>query len=407
METTDDLGPAHPVEGFVRAAGRDLAALAEQPLWTLDAARSRALVRRLAGLAAQVAELETRAIVQARDAGALDEDGARSLRSWLKHQTQVSGAEASRKARLVSVGEQTRAALARGEVHAEQALVITAAVAELDDVLPTEQQRAEKHLLGEASHHDADDLRVLGRRILEHLDPARADEHEARLLEKQEARARKTTRMRLWDDGDGLVHGSFTMPSAQGSMLRKALQALAAPKHVRATEGAGAFDHEKPTPSRLGEAFVEYVERYPTDRLPSMGGISATVVAVVDWRTLHDQYVGDRAAHLDTGVAISPGEARRWACSAGVLPAVMDGPSKLLDLGRRRRFHSPAQRIALTVTQRHCQQGACDVPAAFCHVHHRVPWEQGGRTDLADADLLCPFHHHQLHASGAAHPLRT
>ena len=38
------------------------------------------------------------------------------------------------------------------------------------------------------------------------------------------------------DVGDGLYKGSFTIPEAQAQMLRKA---LAAPKHVRATEGAG------------------------------------------------------------------------------------------------------------------------------------------------------------------------
>jgi len=51
-----------------------------------------------------------------------------------------------------------------------------------------------------------------------------------------------------------------------------ALQALAAPKHVPATEGAGAYDYEKPTPHKLGLAFLEHIERYPTDALPQQGG---------------------------------------------------------------------------------------------------------------------------------------
>ncbi len=37
------------------------------------------------------------------------------------------------------------------------------------------------------------------------------------------------------------------------------------------------------------------------------------------------------------------------------------------------------------------------MPAAFCEAHHVVPWSRGGKTSLADAKLLCSFHHHRAH----------
>ncbi len=187
-------------------------------------------------------------------------------------------------------------------------------------------------------------------------------------------------------------------------MLRKALAALAAPKHVRATDGAGTYDYERPTPEKLGRAFAEYVERFPAARLPRTDGLNATVIVTM---TL-DALLGElKAAHLDTGVAVSPGQARRLACEAGIIPAVLGSRSEVLDLDRTRRFHARAQRIAMTVEQKHCQSVGCDVPAAYCHAHHDQPWSRGGHANLHDARPHCPFHHHQIHASGKSHPMRT
>ena len=61
MTSHHHTGSAHPIEAFVRATSSDLAASAEQPLWSVDADGARTLVRDLARLVAQVAVLEARA----------------------------------------------------------------------------------------------------------------------------------------------------------------------------------------------------------------------------------------------------------------------------------------------------------------------------------------------------------
>jgi hypothetical protein len=55
------------------------------------------------------------------------------------------------------------------------------------------------------------------------------------------------------------------------------------------------------------------------------------------------------AASTDTGTLISASAARRIACQAGILPAVLGGPGQILDLGRHHRFFSDPQRTALSV----------------------------------------------------------
>ncbi len=237
-------------------------------------------------------------------------------------------------------------------------------------------------------------LRILGKRILEVADPARADAHEARALEREEKRAAAKTRFSMADDGHGLSHGRFAIPTTHAAMLRKALLATAAPQHQNAVGGAGTWRLEKPGPQRMGEAFCEYLARYPADKLPHAGGVTATVVVTM---TLESLLGGLKAAQLDTGERITAGQARRMACEAGLVPAVLGGDSRVLDIGRKGRLFTDPQRIARIVEQATCEHPTCDVPAAFCHAHHRTPWACGGTTNKDDLQWLCPRHHTLAH----------
>ena len=72
-------------------------------------------------------------------------------------------------------------------------------------------------------------------------------------------------------------------------------------------------------------------------------------------------------ATLDTGGQISAAEARRLACGANIIPAVLGGKSEVLDIGRQRRFHTKAQRIAMTLRDQGCTAVDCDRPPAMTH----------------------------------------
>ena len=234
------------------------------------------------------------------------------------------------------------------------------------------------------------------------IDPEAAEAHEAKLLEDEEKRAATKTRFSMGTNGDGTHTGRFTIPDLYADMLKKVLHGFAAPKHVRSQ--GGVYDHHRPSPERAGEAFCEFIERYPTDQVPEAGGTSATVVVTVELATLLG---GIKAAALDTGTMITAGTARRLACEAGIIPAVLNGTSQVLDLGRKNRFHTKTQRIAIGLAQKHCQAPACDTPAWLCHVHHTTPWATGGTTNTRDAQLLCPRHHALAHREPPDPPNRT
>jgi hypothetical protein len=82
---------------------------------------------------------------------------------------------------------------------------------------------------------------------------------------------------------------------------------------------------------------------------------------------------------------------------------VLGGPSVVLDMGRRRRFHDGYQRIALAIQAGgSCTATGCDLPASMCHAHHDIPFSRGGPTDVEHGRLLCGHHHRKAHSPSYA-----
>ena len=152
---------------------------------------------------------------------------------------------------------------------------------------------------------------------------------------------------------------------------------------------------------RRGEALVTLIEHLPTDHLHHK--VAASVIVKLDHDSLLD---GLRAAGLDTGDLVSAAEARRLACNAALIPAVLNRKSVLLNLGRSARFFSDSQRVAGALTHQTCAAEACQTPYAWCEAHHRIQFARGGRTDLRDLVPLCGFHHQRIHDPAYHHRYR-
>ena len=387
MATVFGEPEAHPVAALVTRCHADLDQLGDPRLWSITDADLARVLPELTRLAQRVAALELAAAHHAgtRDLGA--NHGAADTGAWWAHTTRQTTRDARRRLGLAHAldrdHEPVRDAMAVGQVSEDQAAVIVKGV----DALPVEHRRkAEDHLIGLAAEHDPVELRRIAHHVLEVVAPEIAEEHERMALQRQEALAEEACRFSIADDGHGLCHGRFTLPSPVGAMLKQAVLAINAPKH-RQHSG---------TPKGLGHAFSEYVTRYPVDRLPHAGGVDATVVVTMTLENL----LGDSEtpAVLDTGDRITADQARKLACEAAIIPMVLGGKSKILDLGRKKRLYDPHQRIAIQHRDRQCTAEGCDWPAALCHVHHNVPWSRGGKTDIAHGRLLCPRHHSYAHS---------
>jgi hypothetical protein len=306
---------------------------------------------------------------------------------------------------------------AAGAVSTAQADVIARALDDLpDDIAADVRGKAEKVLVEHAARFTPRELRTLGRRIIDVVAPDVGEEHERRRLEAEERRARRTTSLTTRGHGDGTTTLRIRVPDATAGRLLTYLHAWTNPRRTDATSSGDATDgpgagtdgasaggdatthtgqqDSVPYTTRLGHAFCALLEHLDPTRLPVHGGAATTVIVTMDLDTLIS---GLGVASTGTGERITAAEARRLACTAHLVPAVLGGKSEPLDLGRRKRLYQPAQRTAMALRDGGCRAEGCDVPAAWCEAHHLAPWSKGGKTDLADGLLLCSHHHHRAH----------
>jgi hypothetical protein len=101
----------------------------------------------------------------------------------------------------------------------------------------------------------------------------------------------------------------------------------------------------------------------------------------------------DHCCELAGSGPLSPALAQTLACDAAIGRIVMRGTSEVLDVGRRTRLVTPAQRRTLEVRDRGCVEPGCTAPAHWCDAHHIVHWTHHGNTDLHNLELRCRRHH--------------
>jgi len=385
----------HPILGCAQAIGAALTVVADvDPLYMSPEQKAAALLA-LQRDSDRLAELQLRILATAEDVAAVD--GARDPAAWLAHHAKLDRGDARRRQHLARAVEARwhliAQALRDGQVTVDHAHVITHALDDLpDDLDPGLLEQVEKHLIAEAGDYNPKQLRRLGRKVLEVLDPEGAEKREQKLLEDEERAARKRTWLRIDDLGDGtsVLRGRF--PTTLADRLRTYLDAFASPRQARNRMSSG--QDRAPYDVRLGRAFCSLLEHWDPNRLPIHGGAATTVMVTIDVDALR---TGLGVATTGTGVPITASEARRLACTAGIIPAALGTKSEVLDLGRQARLFSPAQRRAMAMRDKTCRTEGCDIPAKWTEAHHLTPWPEGGKTDLDDGVLLCSWHHHRIH----------
>ncbi|MCG7275611.1 HNH endonuclease signature motif containing protein [Corynebacterium singulare] len=59
---------------------------------------------------------------------------------------------------------------------------------------------------------------------------------------------------------------------------------------------------------------------------------------------------------------------------------------------RTERSASWKQRLTLAAETQTCSRPGCNKPADYCHVHHIIPWQAGGYTNIKNLTFLCAYH---------------
>lgn len=319
------------------------------------------------------------------------------MSSWLATEGNLSRRESAgllHRAKAISRHPGVGEAAMAGRVSAGQAAAMVTVLDGLAGQLdPGQASAAERVLVELARSLDADRLAKAAPRVLAAVAPDGADELTGRRLQAEAESAHPGRSLRFFRDG-GSVRFDGSLPRVEAEQWMTLLDAHAESLRRTALEVRDPLEGMPSPEQRRADALVAMVRAHQVGRqAPASGGDRPRVLVRLDYeRLLRGAAL---AGLIADGERLSAGELRRLCCDAGLVPAVLGGPSEVLDVGREHRLVTPALRAALVARDGGCAFPSCQARPAVCEAHHITPWWAGGPTALSNLVLLC-HHHHAL-----------
>lgn len=367
------------------------------------------VVENAAGLlAAQVAHRSRRELGYQ---GLAQRSGARTPERLVE---KVTGSSSSAARRLVRVGALVAAraelpsqpwlvpvldAASASEISLEAVDAIRSGLGDPSDAVTAHDlEHAARHLAIFATQVPVDRVAARARELRDDLDAAGVAARE------QQLRDRRYLRLVPLPDGMTRVTGLLDPESA--AVITAAMDAATSPRRggprfvdpVAAARAKRLLADPRTTDQIAADSLVHLVEVAERVAPELLGPRRADVRVVVTQGDLDRRSGTGQLEGQSSSVSISTVE--RLACDGGRIPVLFESSGRVLDLGRRQRLHSAAQRIAIATRDGGCLAPDCDRPPSWCEVHHIREFSRGGRTSVDDGVLLCKHHHMLVHNNG-------
>jgi hypothetical protein len=304
----------------------------------------------------------------------------------------VSSAEGKRKDRrseAIDAAPSFGDALADGEIGAEHVDALANASAKLDDEVKEQLFGYEDELLAEAASMSPERF---GRSVRERARRLERDQG----LERNRRQRRDTYLSRKLNGATGMIEGRFALHPELANQIFGAVDLeVAAMVAEGERRGDPEFAHRRVDRNRMAaEALGRLVGGGHQQSRP----VEADITVIVDATTVETGELHNHSVcETSDGAALPPASVRRLLCNGRVSPIYVDGDGNPLAAGRTIRHANRSQRRALRAMYRTCAFGNCDVPFERCEIHHILPWQLGGSTDLANLIPACSRHHHVVH----------
>jgi hypothetical protein len=122
-------------------------------------------------------------------------------------------------------------------------------------------------------------------------------------------------------------------------------------------------------------------------------------MVTIDYRDLLARLGGTSAqtGTLPFTGPVTASTVRKIACDADIIPVLLGGEGRILDIGRASRVFPPHIRKAIAARDQGCAFPGCTIPAPWCEAHHINYWSHGGTSGTDNGTLLCSHHHHLIH----------
>ena len=360
---------------------------AEDPTRVCDRESIKDVYRQLARLEA----VATKATAAFDASHAWDEDRARSAAGWLAATTHVPKALAQRRVRLgrdLRVMDVIEQAWLAGDIAEPQVNLLCRART------PGRAEtfaRDEELLVSHAKNLTYGQFTRALAYWCYRADPD-GSEHEA----EDDVAARE---LYLSDGFRGRKEMKGTFDPIGGSIVSDELarieEELFAADWAEARERVGAgvcgADLTRTPAQRRADALVEMARR--SGAVPEGARLPEPLFNVfVDYETF-----AGRICELANGVAVTPGSLLRYLDEAWIERVVFGSPSRVIDIGQRRRLFTGATRRAVQVRDRECFHPFCDIAATDCQIDHIEPYSAGGLTTQDNGRAACGFHNRDRH----------
>ena len=201
---------------------------------------------------------------------------------------------------------------------------------------------------------------------------------------ESQMRRRGLSLSKTWD-GMRRIDGWLT--DTAGEVLETALDALMPPP---------AEDDPRTPRQRRHDALEDLAHSYlESEGTPKVGGAKPHIMVLADVDAL--RVVAGGTHETVSGQILDIEKLRMLACDSSISRIVLGPDSEILDIGRKTRVWTTAQRRAIVARDRHCVAPGCERKPQHCDIHHRTHWADGGSTSVDEGELLCRFHHTTEH----------
>ncbi|SFT70207.1 HNH endonuclease signature motif containing protein [Arthrobacter sp. ov118] len=389
------------------------------------------------------------AAVSALAAAAVVDDGYRNSAEFLRARLRISAPEAKRRLSLGGgllprtgiagrslppARQELAAAVAEGTIASRTATLIAMSLDRVGRVAPPEAVDDMEHALTmTAVENDPDFLARVARRWVEALDQDGTEPSEESLRRLQGVFIRKPRHglhhLEIFATTDQFEDLATVMNVATNPRLGTAANPGAAADDGAAAAGNGADPAEarldrRTRPQKLLDGLVGGCKAaLASGHLSAAGGLRPQIMATINYRDLLEGLdasepqtnqtqanqswasgASGTAAHSTGGAGslvftgpVTASTVRKIACDADIIPVLLGGEGRVLDIGRASRVFPPHIRKAITARDQGCSFPQCTIPAPWCEAHHVTYWSRGGSTGTDNGTLLCSHHHRLIH----------
>lgn len=317
---------------------------------------------------------------------AAEDDGKKSMQSWLRGHGRLSPAAAGqlvRNGRALDHLPVLASAFAAGAVTAEQVAVIAPVAKEDRRVAASAQgvdlSEVDRTLAAVAAERDIQQLSRVVHHYLSRLDPDGPE---------PDPTDERSLTLSKFSDGTVAVRGQ--LDAVGGEKLQAALEAI--------TQADRPKGDMRTRAQQLADALVQLADnQLASGGLPFLRTVKPNVVVTIPREDLVDPATGPATATTGFGGLVSAATARMLACDGSITPVTIDEHGMPLNLGRTKRVVPPHLRKAVELRDEACVFAGCAAPKYYCDVHHLEHWIFGGETSLENSALLCERHHTKVH----------